>query len=87
MRFRYKGLADAGYDPARVVRVPVRADGREREVTLGAYAPLGLNREGVLRMEFECDGGATAEIGTMRILEPMRASYYRQRYLDRLGTH
>ncbi len=87
MRFRYKGLADADYDPRRVVRVPVRANGREREVTLGAFAPLHLDGEGVLRVEFECDGGATAEIGTMRILEPMRASYYRQRYLDRLGNH
>jgi hypothetical protein len=87
IRFGYRGLADAGYDPAHAVRIPVRADGREHAVTLGAYAPLALNREGVLRMEFECDGGATVEIGTMRILEPMRAAYYRQRYLERSGIH
>jgi hypothetical protein len=85
LRLRYKGFADREFDPRRVVRVPVSADGRAREVTLGAFAPLGLNHEGVLRVEFECGTSATAEIGTMRILEPMRAPWYRQRYLERRG--
>ena len=73
--------------PRRTVRVPVRADGRMRDITLGACAPLGLNHEGIRRVEFECDSTAAAEIGTMRILEPLRASFYRERYLQRLGSH
>ena len=84
LRFRYKGLADKEYDPQRLVRVAVRADGRAHQVTLGAYAALRLNHEGILRVEFECDGFAVAEIGTMKLLEPQRASYYRERYLERL---
>jgi hypothetical protein len=67
------------------VRVPVRADGIAREVALGAHAPLALNHEGILRIELECDTSAVAEIGTMRILEPVRAAYYRRRYLERRG--
>jgi hypothetical protein len=87
LRFLYKGMADKDYDPRRAVRVPVRADGRTHEITLGAYAPLRLSQEGTLRIEFECDSAAAAEIGTMAILEPMRASYYRDRYLERLRKH
>ena len=87
LRFRYKGLADRDYDPRRTVPVPVRADGIAREVTIGAYAPLHLNHEGILRIELECDTSAVAEIGTMRILEPGRAAYYRRRYLERLENH
>ena len=84
LRIRYKGLADKDYEPQRVVRVPITADGRAREITIGAYHPLRLNDAGVLRLEFECDSSATAEIGTIAILEPRRAGYYRQRYLERL---
>ena len=84
LRFRYKGRGDNDYDPQRTVRVPVRADGRARDVTLGAFAPLRINQEGMLRIEFECSSSATAEIGTMRLLEPLRSTYYRQRYLERL---
>ncbi len=85
LRLRYKGLADKDYDPQRTVRVPVRADGRPHDIAIGAYAPLRLNQEGVLRMEFECSASATAEIGTIRILEPLRAPHYRDRYLERLA--
>ena len=33
----------------------------------------------------ECSASATAEIGTIRILEPLRAPHYRERYLERLA--
>ena len=33
----------------------------------------------------ECSASATAEIGTMTILEPLRAPHYRERCLERLA--
>ena len=65
----------------------VRADGRPHDIAIGAYAPLRLNEEGILRLEFERNASATAEIGTIRILEPLRAPHYRERYLERLAKH
>ncbi len=84
LRLRYKPGTDKDYDPQRTVRVPVRADGRMREVTVGAFTGLRIDQEGTLRVEFECTSAATAEIGTMRLLEPLRSTYYRGRYLERL---
>ena len=84
LRLGYKARTDKDYDPQRTVRVPLRADGRTRQVTVGAFTGLRIDQEGMLRMEFECTSAATAEIGTMRLLEPLRSTYYRERYLERL---
>ncbi len=57
-----QGIRRQGLRPGARGEDPVRADGRRREITLGAYAPLRLNQEGMLRIEFECDSAAAAEI-------------------------
>jgi hypothetical protein len=69
----------------RTARVPIRIpeDGRMRRITLGTTIPLALDREGVLRLAFECASPATAEIGTMAVIAPRRELFYRDRYLER----
>jgi hypothetical protein len=82
MRLRYKGLAEERYAAARVVRVPLRSDGRMRELAIGMTSPVSMNHEGVLRLEFECESGATVNLGKISVLNPNRAVVYRKRVLN-----
>jgi hypothetical protein len=83
IRLRYKGLDEPGYAPQRVVRIPIRADAEMHERNIGMAYPLGMNREGTLRLELECGSPAKVEVGRISISEPNRGSYYRERYLTR----
>jgi hypothetical protein len=83
IRLRYKALDEPEYPPERVVRIPIRADGEMHETNIGMAHPLGMNRDGVLRLELECGSRAKVEIGRIAISEPNRGSYYRERYLNR----
>jgi hypothetical protein len=79
MRVRYKGLADARYAPERVARIPLRADGRMHRLDIGMAHPVFMDREGTLRLEFECDSDATVKLGRIAVLAPNRAVVYRRR--------
>ena len=83
IRLRYKALDEPGYAPQRVVRIPIRADGEMHERNIGMAYPLGMNREGTVRLELECGSPAKIEIGRISISEPNRGSHYRERYLNR----
>ncbi|HEX7607665.1 MAG TPA: hypothetical protein VF348_13200, partial [Usitatibacter sp.] len=80
MRLRYRKPDEERFAPEHVTRVALNSDGRMRRITVGA-APLAMNHEGVLRIEFECAFPATLEMGTISIAAPRRAIYYRELYL------
>ena len=84
MRLRYRKPDEARFAEDHVTRAALRADGRMHRITIGG-APLGMNHEGVLRIEFECAFPATLEMGTISIAAPRRATYYRERYLKETG--
>jgi hypothetical protein len=83
MRLRYRAATDETFDPDRVVRVPIDPDGKMHTVNIGATVPLKLDRSGVARLEFDCASPATLEVGTMAVIMPRRAPYFRDRYLER----
>ena len=80
MRLRYRKPEEERFAPEHVARVALRSDGRMHRITVGA-APLAMNHEGLLRIEFECAFPATLEMGTISIAAPRRATYYRELYL------
>jgi hypothetical protein len=41
-----------------------------------------MEQEGMLRLEFECESGATVNLGRIAVLAPNRAIVYRKRLLD-----
>jgi hypothetical protein len=82
MRLRYKGLGEERYADSRAVRIPLRWDGRMREVDVGMVYPVHMEQEGMLRLEFECESGATVNLGRIAVLAPNRAIVYRKRLLD-----
>ena len=80
MVMRYR-KADGPYEPGRARRVAIRPDGEMHSLVVGAAAPLAINHEGVLRLEFDCAFPATVELGKIAIAAPRRAVYYREKYL------
>ena len=82
MTARYRRAEEAKFDEERAVRIPIRADGRVRDVTFGTTQPLHIDRPGTMRLDFECNGAATLRIQSILVQAPMRASVYRQRWLD-----
>jgi len=72
---------DGAYEPGRVRRVTIPPDGRMHGFVVGAAAPLAINHEGVMRLEFDCAFPATVELGKIAIAAPRRAVYYREKYL------
>jgi len=82
MTVRYRRADESGFDPERAVRIPIRSDGRARDVTFGTTQPLHVDRAGTMRLDFECNGPATLRIESIAIQAPMRAAVYRQKWLD-----
>jgi hypothetical protein len=82
MTVRYRRSDEAKFDEERSVRIPIRSDGRARDVTFGTTQPLHVDRAGTMRLDFECNGPATLRIESIAIHAPARASVYRQRWLD-----
>jgi hypothetical protein len=78
MRVRYKSLAEARYAAERVVRIPIRADGRMHRLDIGMAHPVFMDREGTLRLEFDCESDATLKLGRISVLAPNRAVVYRR---------
>ncbi|HZZ91646.1 MAG TPA: glycosyltransferase family 39 protein [Usitatibacter sp.] len=75
----FRGMDTPTFDRDRIVRVPLEADGTRHRVALGTTQPLGLTREGVLRLEFDCPVAATLEIGTMRVSASVRGLAFHDR--------
>ena len=82
LRFRYRRPGDPAFAPDRVTRTPLSADGRTHAIVVGGV-PLGMNHEGVLRLEFDCTPPSTVEIGKITIAAPRRATYYREKFLGK----
>jgi hypothetical protein len=85
LTLRFKPAGAAGFAEGQRVRVLLPAETSSpapRRLTLGSTVPLALDREGTLRLEFECASPATAEIGTMAVIAPRREVFYRDRYLE-----
>lgn len=79
MRLRYRAPAEKDFPPERFARVPIRPDARMRKLTIGtSFRPL-LDKEGLVRMEFECFAPARVEIGKMAVILSQRHRYYRDR--------
>jgi hypothetical protein len=83
IRYRYDG--EASFDGHPAVRIPLRADGRVRDVTVGTTQPLHVDRAGLMRLEFDCDGPATLRLESVEVHSPRRAFVYRQKWLDHLA--
>jgi len=95
MTLRFKTPGQERFPAGRSVRVflptdtgpPAYGHARQasprRRLTIGSTIPLFLDREGTLRLEFECASPASAEIGTMAVIAPRRETFYRDRFLER----
>ena len=85
MTIRYRSEAETSFDERRAVRIPLRADGRVRDVTVGTTQPLHVDRPGIMRLDFDCTGPATLRLDSIEIRAPRRAFVYRQKWLDHLA--
>ena len=81
VRLRYRTSDQAAFDPWRTVRVPVYPDGVMRPIAVGTTAPMAMKSDGVMRIEFECDGPATLETGKVTVVSPRRARIYHDRWM------
>jgi Dolichyl-phosphate-mannose-protein mannosyltransferase len=83
MTVRFKPAGEERFAEGRSARIFLPAEpARERRLTIGSTVPLALDRDGTVRLEFECASPATAEIGTMAVIAPRREVYYRDRFLE-----
>lgn len=82
MTVRFRPSSLASFPPGRSVRIPLPGDSPGR-MTIGSTVPLALDGAGTVRLEFECDSPASAEIGTMAVIAPRREIFYRDRFLER----
>jgi len=62
--------------------VPLAPGAGRRTLVIGAAIPVRLSGTGVVRLEFDCVSPATLEVGTMAVIEPRRALYYRDLYRE-----
>jgi hypothetical protein len=79
MYVQFHASDEAKFDRDRGLRVPLDADGQTHTYVFGAVHPLGLVRDGVLRLELDCDATARVEPGLVRVLESARGPVYRAR--------
>ena len=84
MTVRFRTADQKDFAPGRSVRIFLPSGiARQRRLTIGSTIPLGLDREGTVRLELECASPASAEIGTMAVIAPRREIFYRDRFLER----
>ena len=84
MTVRFRTADQKDFAPGRSVRIFLPPGiARQRRLTIGSTIPLGLDREGTVRLELECASPASAEIGTMAVIAPRREIFYRDRFLER----
>lgn len=83
MRLRYRPASEATFGEQRVTRVPLAPGAGRRTLVIGAAIPVRLSGTGVVRLEFDCASPATLEVGTMAVIDPRRAGYYRDLYRER----